>query len=51
MFRQKQDQRQRMAANSLEFMALQEEEMYDGDDIGEMDVHGDSAFDMLGEAE
>jgi hypothetical protein len=39
-----------VAANSLEFMALEEDDMY-VDDMGEMDAHGDSAFDMLGEAE
>ena len=44
-----------MNTGSLEFAALQEEEMDDdgaGDDMaGEMDVTGNSALDMLGEAE
>ena len=39
-----------MQSNSLEFMAL-EDEMIEDDDLGEMDVTGASALDMLGEAE
>ena len=52
-FRQKQaakNQRATMQTNSLEFMALQEEELEEGGDFGgEMEVN--SALDMLGEAE
>jgi len=40
-----------MHMNSLEFAAIHEEEMEDGDDMGEMDVTGNSALDKLGEAE
>ena len=40
-----------MGNSSLEFVALQEEEIEENDpDLGEMDV-ADSALDMLGEAE
>lgn len=58
-FRQKQAQKQRLAAigtSSLEFAALQQEEEMEGEEHqqdfgGEMDVTGNSALDMLGEAE
>ena len=57
-YRQKQAQKQRLAAigtSSLEFAALQQEEDMEGEEQqdfgGEMDVTGNSALDMLGEAE
>ena len=37
-----------MQTNSLEFMALEDEMMDDDVDLGEMDVTGNSALDMLG---
>ena len=41
-----------MQTASLEFAALEEEAVEEmQDDIGEMDVTGNSALDMLGEAE
>ena len=41
-----------MNTASLEFAALEEEAVEDmQDDIGEMDVTGNSALDMLGEAD
>ena len=55
MFREKQEARARRAAmgnSSLEFVALQEQEIEDeGGMDGDMDDLGNSALDMLGEAE
>ena len=39
-----------MATDSLQFMALQEEEIEDDEEFGDMDGM-DSALDMLGEAD
>ena len=41
-----------MGTNSLEFAALEDEAIEEvGDDFGEMDVTGNSALDLLGEAD
>ena len=55
-FRQRKAEEARRIAmenTSLEFIALQEEEIEhaEHDDLGEMDVTGNSALDMLGEAD
>lgn len=41
-----------MGTNSLEFAALEDEAIEEaGEDFGEMDVTGNSALDLLGEAD